>query len=322
MNGPALPAPRRRDLWPVLLAPALVGLPAAAIDVPRLLVAYPAGGPADLVARQLSAALQQQTGQALLVENLPGAGGGLGVARMLASDAHWLIGTPSETIVAPLLNPVLGYRPEQLRLVGVASHVAIALVGAPESPARPLAALLAAARDAGQPLAWGNYGVGSHAHLAALEFAQRTGAELLHVPHGGVAPLQRELAAGRISLGFLPINRTLLDLVDQGRLRLLALAAERRDPRWPGLPTVDEATGTRGIVHRMWVGLFIAATADTRTDAAARSALDKALGDPAYQQQRVAEGVRAGQPMSAAEAAQWHSDEIGHYRRLVAVLPR
>lgn len=322
MDGAASPTLRRRALWPLLLAPALAGLPAAASDTPRLLVAYPAGGPADLVARQLAAALQKQTGQALRVENLPGAGGGLGVLRLLSTPGDWLVGTPSETIVAPLLNPVLGYRPEQLRLVGIASRVATALVGAPQAPPVPLAALLAAARQTDRPLVCGNYGVGSLAHLAALELEARSGTRLLHVPHAGVAPLQRELVAGRIEMAFLPVNRALLELVEQGRLRLLGLAAEQRDPRWPDWPTVDEATGTGGIVHRLWVGLFVAVAAGAAAESAARSALDEALGDPAYQQQKLAEGVLPGRPMAAGEAAQLHADEIQHYRRLVASVPR
>jgi tripartite-type tricarboxylate transporter receptor subunit TctC len=310
--------------WLTLCAMLCAPMAGATEPWPRVIVAYPVGGPADLVARQVAAALQRQTGSAPLIENVPGAGGGLGVARLLASTAAspgWMVGTPSETIVAPLLNPVLGYRPEMLRLVGIASTVPVALVASLQGPARPLGAMLAGSRDGTQPLICGNYGVGSHAHLAGVELAARTRTPLLHVPHAGVAPLLRELVGGRIDIAFLPLNRSVLDLVDQGRLRLLGLAAERRDGRLPDLPTVDEAAGVSGIAHRLWVGLFIPASAGDAGRAAAGAALAAALDDPAYRAQKLAEGVLPGEPMTQAEADRLYAAEITQLRRWVAALP-
>lgn len=319
---PAPAAGLAARLAAVLLAAACASAAADTADeAPNFVVAYPAGGPVDLVARQLATALQQQTGRAPRVDNLPGAGGGVGVARLLAGRMPgWLVGTPSEVIVAPLLNPALGYRPEQLRLVGLASTVAVALVGAPAGP--PLAAQLAQARADGTPLAFGNYGVGSHAHLAALAFGERSGVPLTHVPHTGVAPLLRELAAGRIALAFVPLQRTVAEFAAQGRLRVLALAAAERDARWPALPTVEEATGARGLVDTLWVGVFVPADAGPAAAAEAGAALATALADEGYRAQKRAEGVLPGDPMTADDAARLLADETARYRRLLQALPR
>lgn len=307
-----------------LLALAAAGPTTGAEDAPALLVGYPAGGPVDLVARQLSAALERQTGRAPRVENLPGAGGGIAVARLLGgrSGGAWLVGTPSDVVVAPLLNPALDYQPEQLRLAGVASTVAVALVGAPSEAAPPLAAMLAQARGQGRPLVCGHYGVGSHAHLAGLALAARSGAPMTQVPHTGVAPLLRELAAGRIDLAFVPLQRSVGEFVAQGRLRLLALAASQRDPRWPALPTLEEAGGPAGFDERLWVGVFVPASAGPVVLAEAGRALAAALRDDAYRAQKLAEGVLPGDPMSAEEADRLLADETARYRARVQALPR
>ncbi len=308
----------------LLLALWFAGPAASAAEVLRLIVAWPAGGPVDLVARQLEPLLQRSLGRPLVIENLPGAGGAIGVGKLLAAtdDAPaWLVGTPSETIVAPLLNPALAYRPAQLRLLGVASTLPVALVGRMDGP-RALAALLAERRAGAQPVVCGNYGIGSHAHLAGQEFAARTGVPLLHVPHAGAAPLLRELVAGRVDLAFLPLNRGVLDLISQDRLRLLALAGERRDERFPAVPTVDEATGLAGFRHTLWVGVFLAATASDAAVRRARSALHDALRDPGYRAQKLVEGVLPGEPLSEAELRRLHAEQIAHYTRQIEALPR
>lgn len=325
MEPPSLPLRRRR----LLAAACCAGLPAGAARAEeaaaalRLLVAYAAGGPADLVARQLAGFIQQQTARAPRVENLPGAGGGLGVQRLLggaADGSQLLVGTPSETIVVPLINTALQYRPEQLRLVGLASHVQVALVAGPHITAPDLAALLAAARagGSGPGLSYGSYGMGSLAHLAGHDFARRVGLPLLHVPFGGAAPLLRELAGGRVDLAFMPLAASVTELAGQGRLRLLALAAAQRDARRPQLPTVEEAAGIADCRHDFWTGLFLPRRAGESTAQAAQTLLERVLREPAYQQLKRGEGIEPGRPLALAQAERFHAAEIERYQRLVS----
>ncbi|HEX2009578.1 MAG TPA: tripartite tricarboxylate transporter substrate binding protein [Roseateles sp.] len=311
---------RRRALLLTMLAGAAECVRAEAPL--RLLVAYAAGGPADLVARQLMSVLQPGLPRPVRVENLPGAGGALGVQRLLAGPAdgsQLLVGTPSEAIVAPLLNTALQYRPRQLRLLGLASRVPMALVGGVHLPQAGLASLLAAHRSQGaQGLNYGSFGVGSLAHLAGHDFAERTGLQMLHVPFGGAAPLQRELQAGRVDLAFLPLGAGLAEQLAAGRLRLYGLAAAQRDPRYPATPTVDEGAGIQGSRHSIWTGLFLPGQAGDAAAEAAKELLDRVLRDPAYRQLKLSEGVEPGTPLSLLEAQRFYEEEIARYQGIVA----
>jgi tripartite-type tricarboxylate transporter receptor subunit TctC len=296
-----------------------------AADLVRLIVAYPPGGAADVVARRLQERMRLVPSQPLVVENLPGAGGGLAVQRLLAGPAdgsQWLVGTISEAIVAPLLNPTLGYQPEQLRLVGIAAGAAMVLVGrAATDPQASLVSLLEAARRPGAAaLAVGNFGHGSISHLMAEDLALRTAAPVLHVPHAGMAPLLRELIAGRVELAFVPMAASVAEWVQQGRLRLHAVAALQRDPKFPAVPTLDEALGTNGFRQQLWVGIFLpAGVPETSWDRAA-AALAAAQTDPDFQRIQRSESSEPGVPMGAAQARALHAADIAHYRRLVGVI--
>ncbi|HSI59696.1 MAG TPA: tripartite tricarboxylate transporter substrate binding protein [Ideonella sp.] len=292
----------------------------------RVIVPYPAGGPADVLARQLEPAMRASLGQPLLIQNLPGAGGGLGIQRLLAGPldgSQALAGTPSDTIVAPLLNPVLGYRPEQLRLIGIASAAPVVLVGGTHLPQATLASLLAAARaPEAAGLSYGSYGVGSHAHLLAEEFAAKLKLTLLHVPYAGAAPLLQDLLAGRIDIAFLPLAGALRDAIAQGRVRLLAFASASRNLHHPEVPTVNEAAGLSGFEHDLWVGLFASAALPEEALAPWRAALHAALRDPEFRRLKLAEGSMPGNPMDASSAQRFYEAECARYRRLAGGLPR
>lgn len=301
----------------------------AAADALKLVVAFPAGGPADVVARQLAPALQAAHAAAdgpVRVDNIPGAGGGLGVQQLLAGPAdgsRWLVGTPSETIVTPLVNPALRYRPEQLRLIGLASVVPVVLVGSPQGPHERLTELLnaARARPSGAPLSFGSYGHASHAHLAAEAFAAGVGLETLHVPHTGVAPLLREMVAGRIDLAFVPLAASVREFIDQGRLRLHAFAQARRDPRYPDTPTIDEAAGTSGFRQALWVGVFLPSSVPEATRRRAHAALLIALEDETYRRLKQAEGNSPGTPLREAGAQRFYEEETARYRQTLSAMP-
>ncbi|WP_425258829.1 tripartite tricarboxylate transporter substrate binding protein [Rubrivivax sp. RP6-9] len=313
----------RRDGLLGLLALAAGGpCPARAAEALRLLVGYAAGGPADLVARQIEASLRATAGIPMRVENLPGAGGALAVQRLLAGrddGSTWLVGSPSDTMLAPLTNPQLGYRPDQLRLVGVASVVPVALVSSAVHAQRGWAELVAAAGRAG--LGFGSYGQGSHAHLAGEELALRSGVPMLHVPFSGMAPLLRELMAGRIDVALLPLAAGLQDLVTAGRLRLLAMATEARDARFPDVPTVEESTGVRGLHHRLWIGAFLPASAREAAWQRAQQLLAQVQRDADYQREKRREGVEPGMPMDADAARRFQAGEQAAWARLAARWP-
>ncbi|WP_425258821.1 tripartite tricarboxylate transporter substrate-binding protein [Rubrivivax sp. RP6-9] len=181
--------------------------------------------------------------------------------------------------------------------------------------------MLEAARrpDAAAP-GVGNFGHGSVAHLMAADLAQRTATPLLHVSHAGMAPLLRELIAGRVALAVVPMAASVAEWVRQGRLRLHAIASAQRDPNFPDVPTLDEALGTSGFRQRLWVGIFLPAGVPEATWERVAAALAMAQNDPGFQRIQRSESSEPGVPMAAAQARALHAADGAHDRRLVAAI--
>lgn len=286
----------------------------------RLLVAYPPGGPTDVLARQMEQVVQRALARRVLVDNVPGVAGGLGVQRLLAAagpSTTLLVGSPSETLLAPLVNRALTYQPEQLRLIGLVTHLPVALVGGAHLVEPNLAALLKRRTSASRSLSYGSYGIGSHAHLVGEDFSARAQLALLHVPYSGVAPLLRELVGGQIDLAFLPLTLQVHDLVDQGRLRMYGLASSRASLRSPTDAHIEQHAGFDGFRHDLWSGVFVARTAPAAWAEQAQQVVRAVSSDPAFVQRKKEEGIEVASPVSAADADKWFAAEVGRYRKLV-----
>lgn len=286
----------------------------------RLLVAYPPGGPTDVLARQMEPVAQRALARRVLVDNVPGVAGGLGVQRLLAATGPSptvLVGSPSETLLAPLVNKTLRYQPEQLRLIGLVTHLPVALVGGAHLVEPNLAALLQRRTAASPSLSYGSYGIGSHAHLVGEDFSARARLPLLHVPYNGVAPLLRDLVGRQIDLAFLPLTLQVHDLVDQGRLRMYGLASSRASLRSPTETPIERHAGFDGFRHDLWSGVFVARTAPAAWAEQAQQLVRAVSSDPAFAQRKKEEGIEVASPVSAAAAETWFAAEVGRYRTLV-----
>ena len=153
-----------------------------------MVVPWPAGGPSDFVARQIQNDVAKSLGQPLVIENIGGVGGALGVQKMLTGiDGHTLLlGSPLELIIPPLTISSVKYKPNDLRMVAQLVKAPMVLLARKDLPANNLDELLAlAAKSKSKPLAMANTGPGSMFHLVGEKFAQQTGIELLHVPYKG-----------------------------------------------------------------------------------------------------------------------------------------
>ncbi|HXD05045.1 MAG TPA: tripartite tricarboxylate transporter substrate binding protein [Burkholderiaceae bacterium] len=283
-----------------------------------VVVPFPAGGPADWIARELAPGLQRALGSQVVVENVPGASGALGVGRVLGGPrdgAHLLIGSPSEVIVAPEVNLALQYRAEQLRLLGVSAVAPLVLIARPDLPFATVRDLLKHARDTRErELNYGSYGVGSIAHVVAEAFRRQTGARLVHVPYTGAPPMLQDLMGGQIDLAFLPLAGNLLDLVAAGRVRALAVAAPREAPQLKGVPVLDAAAGLQGFDYELWSGLLVPADTPEPLCRRLNAAMRATLSDEALRERVAAAGTTLASPMSLEEAQQFFTQEIARYR--------
>lgn len=223
----------------------------------KLIVAFPAGGPADLIARLLARTLSESLGQTVIVDNRPGAGGTIGaeVAAKARADGYTLfLGTTGTLASAPSLYPNLGYDPLKSfvpisRLI-TASFLVVANASV---PAHDLHELIELARAKPGQLTYGSSGNGSPHHIAAEMFQATSGVQLTHVPYKGIAPVLIDLLPGRIDLLF-EMPASVLVHIRSGKLRALAVAGPKRVTQLPNVPTSEEA-GLPGYEVSVWFGL-------------------------------------------------------------------
>ena len=252
--------PTRRGI--VLLAAAAVAgatrRALAAGDPARpvvLLVAAPAGGPSDALARMLAEPMGKALGQPVIVDNRPGAGGIVAAeaAARAAPDGHTLMLSSIVNATGHTLLPKQGVdiNRDFVHIIQLVSGANV-LVARPGGP-KTLNELLELAREQPGRLSYASAGNASSGHLAMEMLKQRAGVSLVHIPYRGGAPALNDLLAGQVDVMFLNQDAVLPHL-RSGRLLALAITSSARHPLLPEVPTVAEA-GFPGFEATAWAGL-------------------------------------------------------------------
>jgi len=226
----------------------------------RLIVAYPAGGPSDLVGRTIAQRVGELLGTAVVVENRAGAGGNVGfeyVAKA-APDGYTLLLAAGAMTIAPSIYPKLGYDVvRDLAPISLVAESTFVLMVHPAVPAKSVKELVALARARPGVLNFGSAGLGSPPHLAGELFQSMAKVKMVHVPYKGATPALGALLGGEADLYFGGISSA-VPHVKSGRLRGLAVTSKRRAAALPDLPTVD-ASGLQGFDISTWFGLMVPA---------------------------------------------------------------
>ena len=217
----------------------------AAQDYParpiRLIVSFPAGS-SDVLGRAF--AQHAELGQPLVVENVPGANGAIGLTRLAkaAPDGYTIaLGATTNLAVSPHLNPKLPYDPlKDFAPIALLARVPIVLVVSAVVPARSVDELVALARAHPGKLNYASIGTGSTGHLLGEMLRRSAGIDIVHVPYKGAAPALTALLAGDVQFLFFPVFVDARAQVRAGALRPLALVDSRRSPVAPDLPTLPE----------------------------------------------------------------------------------
>lgn len=223
----------------------------------RMIVPYPPGGVADITARIYLPRLSDAWSQSVLIDNRPGANGGIGaeLAAKSAPDGYTLLmATAGETTINPSVYAKLGYDPlRDFAPISLASHNPVVLVANAATPYRTLADLLVAANAKPGVLAYGTPGTGSIHHLSMELFRMIGGPALIHVPYKGGAPATAAVVGGETPLAAVALAPA-LPHVRTGKLRALALAAPKRSSLAADTPTFVELGFM--IEASNWVGLL------------------------------------------------------------------
>lgn len=303
----------------------VVGMGAAALAAaPRLraqtdrltlLVAQPAGGVTDVFARAVAPVLGEALGRHAVVENVSGASGSIAAARLLAAvpDGSTLfVGSPSETVLAPLTLRAVRYRPADFRLLGLVNESPLALYARQDLPANDLDELVALARrrsaDGEGPLNYGSTGQGSIFHLVTEMLLAATGIQATHVPYRGGVPLLIDLRGGVLDFTMLPVDALLAGMVAGGRMKVLGVTSARRIDPFPAAPTFDESRAAPALGRpTIWVGLLAPATISDSVSAPLHRSVAHALGDAGVRAAIHAAGGMVPSPMSLADAASFYA---------------
>jgi tripartite-type tricarboxylate transporter receptor subunit TctC len=286
----------------------------------RVIVPTPAGGPVDVMARVLANALPAVLGQNVFIENKPGAGNTTGSRQAAAADPDGytlMVSAASGLIMSPMIVKNAGYDASSFAPVALVAETPQVLVVNPQLPFKSVAELLAYARANPGKLNYSTGGIGTLPHLNAELFKSVSGTNILHVPYKGGGPSLTAVVAGEVQMTFDTVS-TSLQLIQDGKLRALAIVGPKRAPELPDVPAMPEV-GFPAVTSGAWTALMaphdtppaIIARLNTATNAALngepmKTALAKLGAQP-----------RGGTPQDLSDHIQ---REIAKWKPIVATL--
>ena len=228
----------------------------------RMVIAFPAGGPTDVVGRFVAHRMSELLGQQVVVENRSGASGNIGTASVAAAkpDGQTILFTASTTALVPALyGASLPYdAAKSLTAIAYVASMPLILVVPADGP-KTTAELIARLRKEPGKYSYPSSGNGGMIHVASYLFAKQAGADVLHVPYRGSAPGMMDTIAGRHAFQIDTLG-TSKGFLESGKLRVLAVGTEKRMPALPDVPTVEESADFPYAINTWYVAFAPAGT--------------------------------------------------------------
>ena len=267
-----------------------------------LIVSYPPGGTADLMARTIAGPLGKVLGTSVVVENKPGASGQIAAAYVAKAnaDGYTLMLDASSYSVNPSLFPKLPYDPNKdFKTLAVLAQYPNVLLVNPSFPAKSVKDLVAMAKAKPNSIAYASSGNGSAQHLAGALFEVKAGVEMQHIPYKGGGPALNDVVGGQVPVFFGSVAST-KQYVESGKLNALAVTGKKRASSMPNVPTMAEA-GVPGYEVYEWNGIFAPAATPATILLKISDAISKVMQSPEVKEKVLSLG---GEPFSGnAEAA-------------------
>jgi tripartite-type tricarboxylate transporter receptor subunit TctC len=283
----------------------------------RVIVPYQPVGTSDIIARAISEGIPSRLGQTMVVENRAGGMTQIGTSAVATAppDGHTLLIVANTFAVNPSLLPKLPYDPDTdlapITYAGVTPHT---LVVHPSLPVHTLAELVEYARKNPGKLSYGSVGNGTSFHLGMEELKQRTGISLVHIPYKGMGPVLADLMGNNVQVAFAN-TPNIVQYVQSGKLRAIAVAHPTRVAQLPDVPTVAEY-GLKGFESNSWFVFF----APGKTPPNILDTLNKTfvdiLNEPKTRNLLTEQGVEV-MATSRAEAAAFVRRETDKYAKVV-----
>lgn len=278
-----------------------------------LVVPFPPGGASDQIGRALQLKFQEKLGGSFIVDNKAGATGtiGAGTVAKAAPDGHTLlVASLGPYVIAPHFIKTSYDATKDFDYISVVVQAPNVLVVPANSPFKTVADLIAAEKAKPGALTFASAGNGTSDHLSAELFWLQSGTTGLHVPYKGAAPAITDLLGGQVDAAFQNINNV-LPHINGGKLRVLAVAAPKRSPLLPNVPTLAES-GVKDAEATSWQGVVAPKGLPPEVKAKIHAALIEALADPVVKQKFAEVGFElvANTPeqftaYQASESARW-----------------
>ena len=284
----------------------------------RLVVPFAAGGAVDVLARLIGGKVSDQLGQPVIVENRPGAGGTLGADQVAKSppDGYTILQNTNGAAIAPALYNSLPFDATN-DFAPVTQLVAsnLILVASPKSGISSMRELIAQAKANPGKLNYGSSGLGNPLHLTMEMIKHATGTDILAVPFRGDAQINAALIAGDVEVAVVPLA-TAVTLIQEGRIRGLAITGARRSSTVPDIPTVAES-GVSGFASNSWQGWFMAGKTPAPIVERIQQEIVKALALPDVRS-RLAAMAYDGVGQTPGEFTAYYKDEIAKFTKVIA----
>lgn len=283
----------------------------------RLIVGFPPGGSSDAMARMLGAALSENLGQPVVVDNKPGANTIVAtqIARSQPADGYTLLSASSSFAINPALKQQNYDIKKDFTPVALLGITPLLLVTPNEVPAKSVMELIALAKAQPHKLAYASYGTGSAGHLASELLLSMAGVSMVHVPYKGGAAGLVDVMGGRVTM-MMSTVASALTLVKEEKIRALAVTRKVRASALPGVPTIAES----GVPDFELVGWeAIQAPAGTPPPIVARlnKAIREALATPELREKMLKLGIEAESMMTPAEVATFIRNEAEKFEKIV-----
>ena len=259
-------------------------------DVVRIVLPVPPGGGTDVNARLLANSLSEVWGERVVVENVPGAAGTLGSQTVAEADAdgHTLLFTNPQHVMITLIRDGLPYELDDFKPVSRVAEAPFVMVVHPDLPVETVDEFIAYAKENPGEIAYSSAGTGGITHLPVEEFAQRTGIELLHVPYQGGGPSIAALLGNEVQMTYYTIQ-AVKPLLEDGRVRALAVLGDKRSDHLPDVPAISEMMEDYDAVN--WYGVYAPAGTSDDVVATIQEGIAAALKRPEMNDRLTSDGA-------------------------------
>ncbi|WP_454753611.1 tripartite tricarboxylate transporter substrate binding protein [Cupriavidus necator] len=284
----------------------------------RILVPAPAGGSMDVLARVLSDQLTTDLGQAVVVDNKPGAGGGIAINTLLSAPADGqtiLVATTNVLTEIPHVMKVSFDPMQDVKPVAAVGKARLVLVGSTSLPPRDLQGLIRYVKDNPGKLSFATYSAGTVAHYAGVIMNQKSGMDLQHVPFAGSPPALAQVMGGQIAVMYDGMVSS-LPMIRAGKLQAFAIASKERSPLLPQVPTFTEL-GYSDLDFSNWAGAFVSSHVPAELVQKIQAAVDKAASTPKVRDRVASLGF---EPMPAQTPAQLGQGLRTEYERNAGIV--